>query len=42
MRTQYAQDSEHRQQEIAIIRQVEEILATKLSGVKVYLQQRQI
>lgn len=39
-RTQYAEDSEHRQQEIAIIRQVEEILATKLSNVKVYLQER--
>ncbi|KAM3132912.1 hypothetical protein pb186bvf_015060 [Paramecium bursaria] len=39
-RTQYSQDSEHRQQEIAIIRQVEEILATKLSNVKVYLQER--
>ncbi|CAD8063387.1 unnamed protein product [Paramecium primaurelia] len=39
-RTQYAEDSEHRQQEISIIRQVEEILATKLSNVKVYLQER--
>jgi chromosome segregation ATPase len=39
-RTQYAQDTEHRQQEISIIRQVEEILATKLSNVKVYLQER--
>lgn len=39
-RTQYTDDSEHRQQEIAIIRQVEEILATKLSNVKVYLQER--
>ncbi|CAD8089802.1 unnamed protein product [Paramecium sonneborni] len=39
-RTQYAVDTEHRQQEISIIRQIEEILATKLKNVKVYLQER--
>jgi len=40
LRTKYTEDTEHRQEEISIIRQVEEILATKLSGVKVYLQER--
>ncbi|CAK73585.1 unnamed protein product (macronuclear) [Paramecium tetraurelia] len=39
-RTQYASDTEHRQQEISIIRQIEEILATKLKNVKVYLLER--
>ncbi|CAD8154538.1 unnamed protein product [Paramecium pentaurelia] len=39
-RTQYAADTEHRQQEISIIRQIEEILATKLKNVKVYLLER--
>ena len=39
-RSQYQRDSEHRQKEIGIIRQVEEILATKLEGASSYLQER--
>jgi hypothetical protein len=40
LRTQYTRDTEHRQKEISIIRQVEEILATKLEGATSYLQER--
>ncbi|KAM3138477.1 hypothetical protein pb186bvf_009391 [Paramecium bursaria] len=40
LRTQYARDSEHRTVEIGIIRQVEEILATKLEGASGYLKAR--
>ncbi|CAD8043380.1 unnamed protein product [Paramecium primaurelia] len=40
LRTQYARDSEQRTKEIGIIRQVEEILATKLEGASGYLKSR--
>jgi len=40
LRSLYARDTEHRSQEVSIIRQVEEILATKLEGASGYLKER--
>ena len=39
-RTLHARDTEHRQKEVGIIRQVEGVLATKLEGASSYLEQR--
>ncbi|KAM3142659.1 hypothetical protein pb186bvf_005318 [Paramecium bursaria] len=39
-RTEYARDTEQRTVEVAIVRQVEEILATKLEGASSYIKDR--